>query len=192
MKPLLRPPIRPRDRNPQWLWPNPSPRRRQRSHRSHLLPLVRHDGWKNGKESFWTRQPHREKRDALQRETRTGEGRARTAFYHKLQHSDLQWAVCHVFEPTGPVVIDHSGLIDKKHTDSTLIVGTSVLSVHKAIISARNDQLLAGVAPKKNKKGGFDYDIKDIEFPIMRVVVQWLYSGTRKSRFSAKKARAFF
>lgn len=78
----------------------------------------------------------------------------------------------------GPVVIDHSGLIDKKHTDSTLVIGTSILSVHKAIISARNEHILQGVVPKKNKKGGFDYDLKDVEFPIMRIVVNWIYSGT--------------
>lgn len=93
----------------------------------------------------------------------------------RLQHSKASLlTLCSI----GPVVIDHSGLIDKKHTDSTLVVGTSILSVHKAIISARNDQILQGVAPKKNKKGGFDYDLKDVEFPIMRIVVQWLYSGT--------------
>jgi len=74
------------------------------------------------------------------------------------------------------VVVDHSGLIDKKHTDSSLVVGTNVLSVHKAIIQARNDHMLAGLQPKKNKKGGFDYDIKDVEYPILKIVVHWLYS----------------
>jgi hypothetical protein len=76
-------------------------------------------------------------------------------------------------------------LIDKKHTDSTLAVGTSFISVHKAIISARNEHILAGVAPKKNKKGGAEYDMKDIELPILRLVVQWLYSGASASILSA-------
>lgn len=76
------------------------------------------------------------------------------------------------------MVVDHSGLIDKKHSDSTLVVGTNQIFVHRAIIVSRFESLLTGLQPKKNKKGGFDYDIKDVEYGILNHVVHWIYSGT--------------
>jgi len=76
--------------------------------------------------------------------------------------------------------VDHSGLIDKKHSDSALVVGTNQIHVHRALISCRFESLLAGLQPKKNKKGGFDYDFKDVDYAILNHVVYWIYSGTRK------------
>jgi ankyrin repeat protein len=76
----------------------------------------------------------------------------------------------------GTVAVDHSILIDKKQTDSSLVMGKDVIPVHKAIIQARNEHILTGLQSQKNKKGGFDYYIKDVKYPILKIVVNWLYS----------------
>lgn len=79
--------------------------------------------------------------------------------------------------------VNHSNLINEKHANIVLALDNDQILAHKYIFDARCKKLLESATIKKQKKGLVIYEMKDMEFSVMKHIITYLYSGMYMVKF---------